>query len=150
MKAVIQRVSHASVAVENPEKHEYETIASIGQGYLVLLGIASEDTKETAERIVKKLTGLRIFADENGKTNLSIKDVNGAVLVVSQFTLYADCRKGNRPSFTNAGSPPLAEELYLYFTELCKKEIPHVEHGAFGAHMKVSLENNGPFTVILD
>ena len=144
MKAVIQRVLNASVTVEK------ELIGSIGQGYLVLLGVGADDTKETAARIVKKLMSLRLFADEKDKTNLSIKDVNGSVLIVSQFTLYADCRKGNRPSFTNAGNPALAEELYEFFIEACKKELSVVEHGTFGAHMEVALVNDGPFTVILE
>lgn len=144
MKAVIQRVLNASVTVEE------ETIGAINRGYLVLLGVGADDTKETVERIVKKLIHLRLFADENDKTNLSIKDIQGSLLIVSQFTLYADCRKGNRPSFTNAGSPALAEELYEYFIDECKKEIDIVEHGSFGAHMKVSLVNDGPFTVILE
>lgn len=144
MKAVIQRVLNASVTVDE------EIIGAIDQGYLVLLGVGSDDTKETVDRIVKKLVSLRLFADENDKTNLSLKDINGSLLIVSQFTLYADCRKGNRPSFTNAGSPALAEELYEYFIEACKKEISVVEHGSFGAHMKVALVNDGPFTVILE
>ncbi len=144
MKAVIQRVLNASVTVEG------ETIGAINQGYLVLLGVGADDTKETADRIIKKLLNLRLFADENDKTNLSIKDIQGSLLIVSQFTLYADCRKGNRPSFTNAGSPALAEELYEYFIEECRKEISVVEHGSFGAHMKVALINDGPFTVILE
>ena len=117
MKAVIQRVLNASVSVDNT------IIGSIDRGYLVLLGVGAEDTKEKADYIVKKLLNLRLFADENDKTNLSVRDVNGSLLIVSQFTLYADCRKGNRPSFTDAGSPELAEELYEYFIEACKKEI---------------------------
>lgn len=144
MKAVIQRVLNASVTVDE------EIIGAIGRGYLVLLGVGADDTKETVDRIVKKLVNLRLFADENDKTNLSIRDISGSLLIVSQFTLYADCRKGNRPSFTNAGSPALAEELYEYFIDTCKKEISVVEHGSFGAHMKVALVNDGPFTVILE
>lgn len=144
MKAVIQRVLNASVTVDG------ETIGAIGRGYLVLLGVGADDSKETVDRIVKKLVNLRLFADENDKTNLSIKDIDGSLLIVSQFTLYADCKKGNRPSFTNAGSPALAEELYEYFIDTCKKEITVVEHGSFGAHMKVALVNDGPFTVILE
>ena len=144
MKAVIQRVSNASVTVDNA------IIGSIGHGYLVLLGVGLGDTKEKADYIIKKLLNLRLFADENDKTNLSVRDVNGSLLIVSQFTLYADCHKGNRPSFTNAGSPALAEELYEYFIEQCKKEISIVEHGSFGAHMKVSLVNDGPFTILLE
>ncbi len=144
MKAVIQRVLQAGVVVDNVSR------ASIGPGYLVLLGIAAEDTRETVERVVKKLLALRIFADENGKTNLSIRDVGGSLLIVSQFTLCADTRHGNRPSFTTAASPALAEELYEYFIALCRQEIAQVEHGVFGAHMEVTLTNDGPFTILLE
>ncbi len=144
MKAVIQRVLQAGVVVDNVSR------ASIGPGYLVLLGIAAEDTRETVERVVKKLLALRIFADENGKTNLSIRDVGGSLLIVSQFTLCADTRHGNRPSFTTAASPALAEELYEYFIALCRREIAQVEHGVFGAHMEVTLTNDGPFTILLE
>ena len=144
MKFVIQRVRHASVSVEG------EQIGKIGKGFLVLVGISQTDTRTVADKLVKKLIGLRIFDDENGKTNLDIKTVDGALLIVSQFTLYADCRKGNRPSFINAGSPALAEELYEYIIEQCKLQVPIVEHGSFGADMKVELLNDGPFTVILD
>ena len=144
MKAVIQRVTSAQVTVDN------EVIGQIGQGYLVLLGVAQGDDKATAERIAKKLLGLRIFADENGKTNLSIKDVNGELLIVSQFTLCADTRHGNRPSFVTAAPPALANELYEYFIELCRQQVPKVEHGSFGAEMKVELVNHGPFTIILE
>jgi len=144
MKAVIQRVTHAQVTVDN------DVIGKIGQGYLVLLGVAQGDDKATAERIAKKLLGLRIFADENGKTNLSIKDVNGELLIVSQFTLCADTRHGNRPSFVTAAPPALANELYEYFIQMCKQQIPKVEHGSFGAEMKVELVNDGPFTIILE
>lgn len=144
MKVVIQRVSQAGVTVDG------QVIGSIGNGYLVLLGVAQGDDRATVERIVKKMLGLRIFADENGKTNLSIKDVNGELLVVSQFTLCADTKHGNRPSFTTAASPVLANELYEYFIELCKAQIPKVEHGSFGADMKVDLVNDGPFTIILE
>ena len=144
MKFVIQRVNHASVKVDG------ETIGSIGKGYLLLLGVAQGDTKEMVDRYVKKLSTLRIFADKEGKTNLSITDVGGEVLVVSQFTLYADCKKGNRPSFVHAGSPDAANELYEKFIELCRERIPKVETGIFGADMKVRLENDGPFTIVLD
>jgi len=144
MKVIIQRVTRAQVTVEN------NIIGQIGHGYLVLLGVAQGDDKATAERIAKKLLGLRIFADENGKTNLSIKDVGGELLIVSQFTLCADTRHGNRPSFTTAGSPALANELYEYFIELCRQQVPKVEHGSFGAEMKVELVNDGPFTIILE
>lgn len=144
MKFVVQRVTEASVAVNQ------EVIGSIHQGFLVLIGICEGDTKEIADKLVKKLIGLRIFEDENGKTNLALKDVNGELLLVSQFTLYADCKKGNRPSFIKAGNPELANQLYEYIIELCKTEIPVVETGEFGADMKVSLLNDGPFTIILD
>lgn len=144
MKVVIQRVAHASVTVDE------QVIGAIDQGFLVLLGVGCEDTKEDVDRIVKKMSGLRIFADAEGKTNLALKDVDGQMLVISQFTLYADCRKGNRPSFINAAPPALAEELYEYFVETCRKYVPKVETGSFGAHMKVELLNDGPFTVILE
>jgi len=144
MKAVIQRVAHASVTVEDT------VTGSIGPGFLVLLGVGAEDTKVDADRIVRKMTGLRIFADAEGKTNLSLKDVSGELLVISQFTLYADCRKGNRPSFINAAPRLLAEGLYEYFVESCRAYIPKVETGSFGAHMKVELLNDGPFTILLE
>ena len=144
MKFVIQRVLESSVTVDG------ETIGSIGKGFMVLIGVGKEDTKETADKMVKKLIGMRIFEDENGKTNLSLADVGGQVLVVSQFTLYADCRKGNRPGFTDAGDPKTAEELYEYIIESCKAQVPVVERGRFGADMKVSLINDGPFTIVLD
>lgn len=144
MKLVIQRVSHASVRVDD------NLIGSINRGFLVLVGVCNEDTEKEAERLVKKLINLRIFEDENGKTNLSLKEVNGELLIVSQFTLYADCRKGNRPSFINAGAPELANKLYNYIIEECRKEIAIVETGEFGADMKVELLNDGPFTVILE
>ena len=142
MKAVIQRVTRASVTVEGSR------IAEIEKGYLVLLGVGQEDDRPTAERIAKKLASLRIFEDENGKTNLSIKDVGGSVLVVSQFTLYADTSHGNRPGFTLAAKPEQANELYEYFVEQCKNGLP-TKQGQFGADMKVELLNDGPFTVIL-
>ncbi len=144
MKFVIQRVSHASVTV-----HE-ETIGRINQGYLVLIGVAKEDTREDADRLVKKLIGLRIFSDENGKINRSLKDVKGELLLVSQFTLYADARHGNRPSFTDAAGPEQANELYEYIIESCRRQLPVVETGEFGADMKVELLNDGPFTIILE
>ena len=144
MKFVIQRVTHAKVEVEQ------KTIGSIQNGYLVLIGIAEDDNEEIADKLVKKLLGLRIFADENGKTNLSLKDVNGSLLLVSQFTLYADCRKGNRPSFVNAGNPEKANELYEYIIEKCRDEVQDVQTGSFGADMKITLLNDGPFTIILD
>lgn len=144
MKFVIQRVKEASVKVEG------EYTGKIKKGYLVLIGIGHEDTKETADKYIKKMINLRIFEDENGKTNLSLKDVGGELLLVSQFTLYASCKKGNRPSFTEVGDPVMAEQLYEYIIEECKKEIDIVQTGIFGAHMEVSLINDGPFTVVLE
>ncbi|MBE5949345.1 MAG: D-tyrosyl-tRNA(Tyr) deacylase [Lachnospiraceae bacterium] len=144
MKAVVQRVTNASVTVDG------EVISEIGKGYLVLLGVGKEDDEQTCERIVKKLIGLRIFEDSEGKTNLSLGQVDGSLLIVSQFTLYADCRKGNRPSFIEAGPPEMAERLYEYFISLCEKEVKNVGRGKFGADMKVALTNDGPFTVILE
>ena len=144
MKFVIQRVSQASVAIDN------SLYAGIEKGFLVLIGICNEDTKETADKMVKKLIGLRIFQDGEGKTNLSLKDVDGQLLLISQFTLYADCKKGNRPSFVKAGSADHANQLYNYIINACKKEIPVVGTGIFGADMKVSLVNDGPFTIVLD
>lgn len=144
MRFLIQRVKEASVTVEGEE------IGRIGKGFLVLVGISDTDTKAVADKMVKKLIGLRIFEDENGKSNLDLKTVDGQLLIISQFTLYADCRKGNRPSFIKAGEPGMANELYHYILEQCRKEIATVEEGSFGAHMEVSLVNNGPFTVLLD
>ena len=144
MKMVIQRVTEASVTVNG------ETVGRIGKGFLVLLGIAGSDTEELADRMVKKLCGLRIFEDENGKTNLSLADVGGELLIISQFTLYADCRKGNRPSFINAGAPDMANELYEHVLKEAGRYVDRVERGRFGAEMKVSLLNDGPFTIILD
>ena len=144
MKFVIQRVNHAEVKVDG------EIVGKIGKGFLVLIGVGREDTKEDADWYLKKLLGLRIFEDENGKTNLSLSDVNGELLLVSQFTLYANCKKGFRPSFIEAGAPDMANELYEYIIEECKKVIPVVERGNFGADMKVSLLNDGPFTIVLD
>lgn len=144
MKFVIQRVTNASV------EGNHEVIGAINKGFLVLIGVSNDDTTEIADKLIKKLVGLRIFEDENGKTNLALKDVNGELLLVSQFTLYADCKKGNRPSFIKAGNPELANQLYEYIIEACKKEIPVVQTGEFGADMKISLLNDGPFTIILD
>ena len=144
MRFLVQRVSQASVAVEG------EMIGKIGKGFLVLVGVSEADDKALAERMVKKLLGQRIFEDAEGKTNLNLDTVKGELLVVSQFTLYADCRKGNRPSFVHAGSPEKAEELYEYIVELCRKEVKIVETGRFGAEMEVSLINDGPFTILLD
>ena len=115
-----------------------------------MIGVSGEDTKEIADKMIKKLIGMRIFEDENGKTNLSLADVGGELLIVSQFTLYADCRKGNRPSFTNAGAPDMANALYEKFVAMCRERVPKVETGRFGADMKVSLENDGPFTILID
>lgn len=144
MRLVIQRVLHAEVQVDG------NTIGKIGKGLLVFVGAGQDDTKEIADKYLRKLLGLRIFEDENGKTNLSLKDVDGELLIVSQFTLYANCKKGNRPSFIEAGEPHMAEALYEYMIDEAKKSVPVVEHGEFGADMKVSLLNDGPFTVILD
>ena len=144
MRFLVQRVTQASVEVEN------QVIGSIGKGYLVFVGITGTDTEAIADKMVKKLIGLRIFEDENGKTNLDIKTVDGQMLLISQFTLYADCKKGNRPSFFHAGSPEMANELYQYIIQRCRQEIEKVEEGSFGAEMKVSLLNDGPFTVWLD
>ncbi|MCI5892048.1 MAG: D-aminoacyl-tRNA deacylase [Clostridiales bacterium] len=144
MKIVLQRVSEASVKVDK------KIVGSIEKGYLILLGISDDDTEEDIQKAVQKISKLRIFSDENGKTNLSISDIGGEILVVSQFTLYADCRKGNRPSFIGAGKPEYAEKLYEHFIEYSKDYFKKVEHGIFGADMKVSLINDGPFTVILD
>lgn len=147
MRFVIQRVIEASVSVDQ------QVIGSIGKGFLVLIGVSQTDTRCIADKMIKKLLGLRIFEDQDGKTNLSLQDVDGSLLIVSQFTLYADCRKGNRPSFINAGAPDLAEELYQYIIAECQSQLPdinRVQHGSFGADMKVSLLNDGPFTIILD
>lgn len=144
MKFVIQRVLESSVSVDG------QVIGQIGKGFMVLIGVAETDTKEIADKYIKKLLGMRIFADSEGKTNLSLKDVGGQLLLISQFTLYADCRKGNRPSFVDAGNPQKANELYEYIIEECRKEIDVVETGSFGADMKVSLVNDGPFTIVLD
>ena len=144
MKFVIQRVSHASVTVDN------NMIGKINRGFLVLIGIGSEDTRKEADLLIRKMCGLRIFEDMDGKTNLALKDVNGEVLLISQFTLYANCRKGNRPSFIEAGNPQKANELYEYIIAECKKQLPVVETGSFGADIKVELLNDGPFTIIMD
>lgn len=144
MKLLIQRVNHAEVKVDG------EIVGSIGKGFLVFIGVGQEDTKAIADKYLKKLLGLRIFEDEAGKTNLSLADVNGELLMISQFTLYANCKKGNRPSFIEAGAPDMANELYEYMIAEAKKSVDKVEKGIFGADMKVSLENDGPFTVILD
>ena len=144
MRFVIQRVKQASVQVNG------ESVGSIKKGYLVLIGVSDTDTETVADKLVKKMIGLRIFEDENGKTNLSLADVGGSLLLVSQFTLYANCRKGNRPSFTEAGAPDRAEALYRYSIDECKKSVPEVQTGIFGAEMEVGLINDGPFTILLD
>ena len=144
MKFVIQKVSQASVSVEG------NCVGKIQKGFLVFVGIGKEDTKEIADQYIKKMVQLRIFQDENGKTNLSLTDVGGEVLIISQFTLYANCRKGNRPSFFDAGESQMAEELYKYIIKKTKETISVVESGEFGAMMQVSLVNEGPFTIVFD
>ena len=144
MKIVVQRVKNAQVEVKE------KTVGKIGKGFLVLLGVTHNDTKEEVDYLVKKLCKLRVFTDENDKMNLSLKDVNGELLIVSQFTLYADCTAGNRPSFIEAAKPEKAKELYEYFCLECEKNGIHVEKGIFGADMKVSLLNDGPVTIILE
>ncbi|MCL1998937.1 MAG: D-aminoacyl-tRNA deacylase [Turicibacter sp.] len=152
MKIILQRVAEASVSVDGVE------VGSISKGYLLLLGVSSSDTETDADKLLEKIAKLRIFADDNGKTNVSIADVDGELLVVSQFTLYADCKKGNRPSFVDAGDPALAEKLYDYFVECAKTKLKSdktplfkkVAQGVFGASMQLSLTNDGPFTLILD
>ena len=144
MKFVIQRVDSASVKVEG------KFVGSIGKGFLVFIGVGQGDTEEEADKYLKKLLGLRIFEDEQGKTNLSLADVEGQLLLISQFTLYANCRKGNRPSFIEAGDPKLAEGLYEYLVKKAREQVSVVETGIFGAHMEVSLVNHGPFTILLE
>lgn len=144
MKLVVQRVKNAKVAVDN------NIVGKINEGFMVLLGVTHTDTKDNADFLVKKLCNLRVFKDENDKMNLSIKDINGELLIVSQFTLYADCQKGNRPSFVNSANPKYANELYEYFVEQCKHEVKDVQTGEFGAHMEVELLNDGPVTIILE
>ncbi len=144
MRFVIQRVLESEVKVEG------EVLGKIGKGFMVLIGVSNEDTKEIADKMIKKMIGLRIFEDENGKTNLSLDAVGGELLLISQFTLYANCKKGNRPSFIEAGAPDMASDMYEYIIAKCKEQVPVVERGQFGADMKVSLINDGPFTIILD
>lgn len=144
MKFLIQRVARASCTVDS------SVTGKIGRGFAVLIGISSQDTREVADKMIRKMIGLRIFADEDGKTNLSLGDVGGELLLISQFTLYADCRRGNRPSFTRAGKPDAARELYEYIINSCREQIPVVECGVFGADMQISLQNDGPFTILLD
>ena len=144
MRFVIQRVTEASVTIDG------EISGKIGKGYLVLIGVADTDTKEIADKMIRKMIGLRIFEDEQGKTNLSLDAVGGELLLISQFTLYANCKRGNRPSFIEAGAPDMASEMYEYIIEKCKEQVEVVERGRFGADMKVSLINDGPFTIVLD
>ena len=144
MKFVIQRVTEASCTVDN------QITGEIKNGFCVLIGVSETDTIEIADKMIKKMLQMRIFADDQGKTNLSLKDVSGSLLLISQFTLYANCKKGNRPSFIEVGNPELANSLYEYIIEECKKEIPMVQTGIFGADMKISLINDGPFTIVLD
>lgn len=144
MRFVIQCVKNACVSVDD------STVGKIGKGLMVLCGVSQSDTNQIADKMVKKLCNLRIFKDENGKTNLSVQDIGGQLLIVSQFTLYADCKCGNRPGFSNAGSPDMANAMYEYVLEKAREFVPVVEHGVFGAHMEVSLINDGPFTIILD
>lgn len=144
MRAVLQRVAHAQVSVDG------QAAGKIGKGFLILLGVAETDTEAAADKMADKICRLRIFEDENGKTNLSLADVKGDILVVSQFTLYADCHKGNRPSFIKAGTPEKANRLYEYFAARCRQHVPKVEQGVFGADMKVELLNDGPFTLMLE
>ena len=144
MRFVIQRVTEASVTIDG------EISGKIGKGYLVLIGVADTDTKEIADKMIRKMIRLRIFEDEQGKTNLSLADVDGGLLLVSQFTLYANCKRGNRPSFIEAGKPDMANELYEYIIEKCRESVDEVQTGEFGADMKVQLLNDGPFTILLD
>lgn len=144
MKFVVQRVTHGKVTVDG------KVTGEIGNGFLVLIGISKDDTKEIADKMIKKLIGLRIFSDENDKINLSLDSIGGELLLVSQFTLYADCKKGNRPSFIEAAGPQMANEMYEYIISECRKTVPKVETGIFGADMKVEMLNDGPFTIILD
>ena len=144
MRFVIQRVTESEVKIDG------EVIGKIGKGYMVLIGVSDSDTKEIADKMVKKMLGLRIFEDEQGKTNLSLETVGGELLLISQFTLYANCKKGNRPSFIEAGAPDMANEMYEYIISKCKEQVAVVEKGRFGADMRVSLVNDGPFTIVLD
>lgn len=144
MRFVIQRVMNSKVTIDGKIRGQ------IGKGFMVLIGVGESDTVETADKMIRKMINLRIFEDENGKTNLGLKDVGGSLLLISQFTLYADCKRGNRPSFVKAGAPDMAKSLYEYIISKCKDEIEVVEQGEFGADMKVELVNDGPFTVLLD
>lgn len=144
MRAVIQCVSEASVQIDG------QTVGEIGRGYAILLGVGKDDTEAQAEKLWSKILKLRVFPDENGKTNLSLTDIGGEVLVISQFTLFASCKKGNRPSFVDAGAPDEANRLYEYFADLARRDVAHVGTGRFGAMMDVALVNHGPFTIVLD
>ena len=144
MRFIIQRVANSKVTIDHVVRGQ------IGKGFMVLIGIADEDTEEIADKMIRKMIQLRIFEDENGKTNLALKDVGGSLLLISQFTLYADCRKGNRPSFVHAGKPAMASRMYDYIVAQCKEQIPDTGCGIFGADMKISLLNDGPFTILLD
>ena len=144
MRFVIQRVTRADVTVDG------EVLGQIDKGFMVLCGVAQSDTQAIADKMVKKMCGLRIFEDEQGKTNLALADVGGSLLLISQFTLYANCKKGNRPSFVFAGKPDMAEPMYEYIIQKAKEYVPNVQRGRFGADMKVSLVNDGPFTIVLD
>lgn len=144
MKFVIQRVTAASCVVDGT------VTGAIKDGFCVFIGVAETDTKQIVDKMIQKLIGMRIFSDENDKINLSLHDINGSLLLISQFTLYANCRKGNRPSFTDAGNPDMANEMYEYIIAECKKQIPNVQTGIFGADMKLEIHNDGPFTIILD
>ena len=144
MKFVIQRVTHASVTVDR------DVLGKIEKGFMVLIGIEDSDTQAVADKMISKMLGLRIFEDEDGKMNLALKDVGGGLLLISQFTLYADCKKGNRPSFVKAGKPDIAEPMYEYIIEKCREQIKNTQKGQFGADMKVELLNDGPVTIVLD
>lgn len=144
MRFLIQRVTHAQCTVDK------QITGSIDKGFCVLIGISQTDDEAVADKMIRKLLGMRIFEDSAGKTNLSLSDVNGSLLLISQFTLYANCRKGNRPSFTDAGAPDLANHLYEYIIDQCKTSVDNVQTGIFGADMQISLTNNGPFTIVLD
>ena len=144
MRFVIQRVTEASVTIDG------EISGKIGKGHLVLIGVADTDTKEIADKMIRKMIGLRIFEDEQGKTNLSLADVDGGLLLVSQFTLYANCKRGNRPSFIEAGKPDMANEMYEYIIEKCRESVEEVQTGEFGADMKVQLLNDGPVTIVIE
>ncbi len=144
MRFVIQRVTESKVTIQGKIRGQIE------KGFMVLIGVGADDTVEIADKMIRKMLNLRIFEDENGKTNLGLKEVGGSLLLISQFTLYADCKKGNRPSFIKAGAPDKAKALYDYVIAKCKEEVEVVEQGEFGADMKVELTNDGPFTILLD